>query len=266
MFQEFYVSNEKTQLYCRKYGDGKPLLMIHGACVDCDFFSDLAEYLARHYLVCTYDRRGYGRSGEPYDDDHAIVAQTLDASAVIHSIGEPCDIIAHSAGAIIAIELALKHTELVGRIILYEPFIKACLPEDNDIRSAFQDIYDLIQIGQFNKALIRFIPMMGPPDARARAGTDEELENMKKNFMCFIRDEFGMTFLYHADYNAISALPITICIGELSRNSHTWDVAMNLAGKISAPVVYFPGAHNCPYDLPQEFAWLVTGILDKIIP
>ena len=56
-------------LYTRHIGQGQPLLLIHGAVVDSEFFTDFAEILSEKYHVITYDRRGYGYSGADSEEE-----------------------------------------------------------------------------------------------------------------------------------------------------------------------------------------------------
>ena len=74
----FQITTGGTTIYCRRRGSGDPLLMIHGACTDSDFFSETAALLSSHYTVVTYDRRGYGRSSEVSTQDHSIAVQAAD--------------------------------------------------------------------------------------------------------------------------------------------------------------------------------------------
>lgn len=49
-----------------------------------------------------------------------------DACRLIRLIGEPCFVVGHSAGSLVAMELALTHPELIRGIFLYEPVKKIC--------------------------------------------------------------------------------------------------------------------------------------------
>ena len=54
----FIIEATDTFLHGRQYGDdGSPVVLIHGACVDADFWNDCAAHLSKHHRVFTYDRR-----------------------------------------------------------------------------------------------------------------------------------------------------------------------------------------------------------------
>ena len=50
---ECFVPSAGAQLFCRVRGAGKPLLLIHGAVCDSDFFEDAASVLASEFCSCS---------------------------------------------------------------------------------------------------------------------------------------------------------------------------------------------------------------------
>lgn len=89
------VENENStsvDLYYEDHGDGQPVVLIHGYPLDGHSWEkQSAALLAAGYRVITYDRRGFGRSGQPttgydYDtfaDDLKIVMDTLDLTDAV---------------------------------------------------------------------------------------------------------------------------------------------------------------------------------------
>jgi pimeloyl-ACP methyl ester carboxylesterase len=88
-----------TALYVKDWGSGKPVVLIHGWPLNADSWEHQAHHLARAgHRVVAYDRRGFGRSEQPWDgytydtmaDDLASVIDTLgleDAAIVGFSMG-----------------------------------------------------------------------------------------------------------------------------------------------------------------------------------
>lgn len=83
-------TDDGTALYLKEWGDGPPVVLIHGWPLSADSFDDQALALAEHgYRVIAYDRRGFGRSDQPWDgydydtlaDDLAAVIEACDAEA-----------------------------------------------------------------------------------------------------------------------------------------------------------------------------------------
>ncbi|TDL84269.1 alpha/beta hydrolase [Palleronia sediminis] len=78
---------DKTELFVKDWGEGRPVILIHGWPLNADSWERQALSLAdAGYRVVSYDRRGFGRSGQPfggydYDtmaDDLASVIDGLD--------------------------------------------------------------------------------------------------------------------------------------------------------------------------------------------
>lgn len=88
-----------TALYVKDWGSGKPVVLIHGWPLNADSWEHQALHLARAgHRVIAYDRRGFGRSEQPWDgydydtlaDDLASVVEALsleDAALVGFSMG-----------------------------------------------------------------------------------------------------------------------------------------------------------------------------------
>jgi pimeloyl-ACP methyl ester carboxylesterase len=79
----------------------------------------VVERLARIGRVITYDRRGYARSGgEPA---HSLSMHTADAAAILQSLGAvPSVVVGTSAGAAIAVDLAVRRPDLVREVVAHE--------------------------------------------------------------------------------------------------------------------------------------------------
>lgn len=93
-------TRDGTKLYVKDQGSGRPVIMTHGWSLTADWWDHQAVALAQAgYRVVTYDRRGFGRSDQPwrgydYDtfaDDLADVMSELgiaaDATLVGYSMG-----------------------------------------------------------------------------------------------------------------------------------------------------------------------------------
>jgi pimeloyl-ACP methyl ester carboxylesterase len=92
-------SADGTALYVKDWGSGKPVVLIHGWPLNADSWEHQAHHLAKAgHRVVAYDRRGFGRSEQPWDgytydtmaDDLASVIDTLgleDAAVVGFSMG-----------------------------------------------------------------------------------------------------------------------------------------------------------------------------------
>ncbi len=79
-----FETKDGTTIHYNDWGSGPPVVLIHGWPLDADMWEYQSVYLASSgYRVITYDRRGFGRSGQPwsgydYDTLAADLAALLD--------------------------------------------------------------------------------------------------------------------------------------------------------------------------------------------
>jgi len=113
-----FTSKDGTAIGCFESGSGPPLVLLHGMAADRARWAPVVPALERHHTVYACDRRGRGASGagEPY----AIEREFEDVVAVVDGIGGSVDVVAHSWGAICALEASRVAAHL-GRMVLYEP-------------------------------------------------------------------------------------------------------------------------------------------------
>ena len=108
-----------TGLHYEEAGEGVPILLVHPAGSTASTWGAAADELARIGRVIAYDRRGYARSGgEPV---RSVSTHTVDAAAVLESlVTEPAIVVGTSAGAAIAVDLAVRRPDLVRAVVAHE--------------------------------------------------------------------------------------------------------------------------------------------------
>jgi non-heme chloroperoxidase len=86
-------TKDKTEIYYKDWGTGQPVVFSHGWPLTSDAFEDQMFYLAsKGYRCIAHDRRGHGRSSQPwhgndldtYADDLAELVESLDLRDAIH--------------------------------------------------------------------------------------------------------------------------------------------------------------------------------------
>jgi non-heme chloroperoxidase len=87
------TTKDGTQIYYKIWGEGQPVVFSHGWPLSADAFEDQMIFLgARGYRCIAHDRRGHGRSSQPwngndmdtYADDLAELVEALDVKDAIH--------------------------------------------------------------------------------------------------------------------------------------------------------------------------------------
>ena len=114
------TSRDGTDIYFKDWGSGQPIVFSHGWPLTADAWDDQMVFLAsRGYRCIAHDRRGHGRSSQPwsgnemdtYADDLATLVEALDLHQAIH--------VGHSTGGgEVARYLGRHGTKRVARAVL----------------------------------------------------------------------------------------------------------------------------------------------------
>lgn len=262
---DFTVENEGTTIACREYvgpgmlPDAPALICVHGACVDGVFFDGIARELSRDYRVITYDRRGCGESSDAADGHYDLAVQAADLQAVIEHIGAPANVLAHSAGTLVALELLRTNSAVISRAILHEPAVT----DEGIGLGAAPILLDKIAAGKVSRALRLFLGAIGEPDPEAPRTDEAEAKHALRNGRSFMANEYGTNMTYVPDWDRVRAsnAMAAVLLGELSVGTTREAGTRAAAELLGCPLVTIPGAHNGLRDRPAPAAQAVRGIL-----
>jgi non-heme chloroperoxidase len=137
----YITTADATQLYFKDWGKGRPVILAHGWPLSADSWDDQAMAIAEAgYRAIAYDRRGFGRSSQPWEGyDYDTLADDL--AAVIEQTGaKDAVIIGFSmGGGEIARYLSRHSAKDVKQAALVSSIVPFRLRTDSELSGAAKD-------------------------------------------------------------------------------------------------------------------------------
>ncbi|MEP7287967.1 MAG: alpha/beta hydrolase [Chloroflexota bacterium] len=252
-----------ANLYYEVRGSGPILLMIAAGAGDADSFGSAIEHLIDHYTVVTYDRRGLARSPLDYPNQPIeIETHSEDAHCLLAELtSEAVYVFGSSIGAVIGIDLAIRHANQVRRLVAHEPPLLALLSDAEQQQAMNERVHleETLHREGTTAAFQQFITNLGishddPPISRDR--TQQDVERIQKNHETFFKYDAGAVERYKPNIVTLQTLSTRIVPagGLTSHETGPYRCAVALADLLTTPIVEFPGSHAGFVDYPQEFA------------
>ena len=108
----------ELSMYYEVHGEGPPLVLLHGAYMTADMMAPLATGLAQYRQVIVPEAQAHARTA---DVDRPLSYEQMgdDVADLIRHLGfEQADVVGYSMGGGAALQLAIRHPELVRRLVI----------------------------------------------------------------------------------------------------------------------------------------------------
>ena len=111
------VETNGIQTYYEEYGEGPPIVFLHGAWGDHRLWAEQVQSLAKDYRIVVYDLRGHGRTGGSEADSYTIRLYVEDLNALITTLDlESPAICGRSMGGIVALPYAATYPDTISAL------------------------------------------------------------------------------------------------------------------------------------------------------
>ena len=113
-----YAPVNGIQLYYEIYGEGKPLVLMHGGFTTIAMFTPILPALAAGRQVIAVELQAHGRTG-PLGRPMTFENMATDVAELIRYLGhEKADVMGYSLGGNTALRVAIDHPEVVDHLVV----------------------------------------------------------------------------------------------------------------------------------------------------
>lgn len=150
------------QLNYKVFGEGEPLIILHGLLGSLDNWQTLAKQYAEHFTVFIVDLRNHGKS--PHSDEFSYDLMVED---LLNFCNENfiyrCHLLGHSMGGKVAMQFALSHGDYIEKLIIADIAPVTYDPGHNTIFEALRsiDLKTVQQRKEVDDILAQTIPQFG---------------------------------------------------------------------------------------------------------
>jgi pimeloyl-ACP methyl ester carboxylesterase len=257
-----FVKARACSFYYEEQGEGPPILLIPPAGSTASTWGTLPGDLAGAGRVIAYDRRGYTRSGGEVVRSAAEHAR--DAAAVLDALAAgPAVVAGTSAGATIALDLAVRRPDLVRAVVVHEAAWRALRHPDASGLATLASMQWLAWRGRYPDAaerLLRWVYSYRDGGSAWDAFPEQWRQTARENGKPVVADlKSSMGSYPRAQDLATITAPVVCTYGSRSR-SYMHAVTRSLAQAIPTSSVREIGgtAHAVPFDAPGNFAQIIA--------
>lgn len=257
-----------AKLYHEVRGSGPSVLFISGATGDAGHFERVADLLADEFTVVTYDRRANSRSPRPAGwDKTSMDEQADDAAGLIRVLGLGlAAVFGTSGGAVILLNLLLRHPEVLRGAIIHEPPMVPVLSNADEVGAELQSMTEegLANFGP--RGTMEMFIRQNAGNAAFENLEPELRERMLGNAEVFFFSELEGFVSYVPDARALAEVevPVQVVAGTDNRGVYYYEAAEWVARQLGTDLQEIPGGHAPYFDRPREMAEAIRPFLRQV--
>jgi pimeloyl-ACP methyl ester carboxylesterase len=254
------LSNKNIDLYYEIYGEGDPLLFVHGLGSSGRDWELQIEHFTQNYQVIVFDLRGHGKSGKP-PGPYSIPLFAEDTARMLDRLNSsPAHIVGISLGGMVAYQLGLDWPGLVKSLVIVNSTPELIVRTLQDQISVWQRLLIVRLMGMRKMGEVlgrRFFPE--PEQAELRQiFVDHWAENEKPAYLEAMKATLGWSVVDRLDQIRCPTLVIS--------SEHDYFPPPEADGYLSritgGRMVLIEGArHAVPAEKPAVFNVLIEEFL-----
>jgi len=143
----YVATTDKTKLFVKDWGTGTPVILIHGWPLSADAWDDQAMAIAdAGYRAIAYDRRGFGRSSQPWNGyDYDTLSDDL-AAVIAHTGADDAIVVGFSMGGGEVARYMSRHGgKSVSKAVLIASILPFRLQTSDNPTGTEQAVFDGIE-------------------------------------------------------------------------------------------------------------------------
>jgi len=224
-----YIDINDAKIYYEEYGQGEPLIFLHGNNGSIEDFYQQIPFFAKHYRVIILDTRGQGRSTDLTNTPYTYEEFSNDLLQVIQKLNlKKVNLVGWSDGGNTALIFNTQHPELVNKIIT----IGAVLNPNGVSEELIENLKSLVNRSSENTNLRLIKLMLNEPNI-----TKLELNKIQN--------------------------PVLVIAGEKDEviENHTKEIQQNIS---KAELLVIPNStHYVPFEQPKILNEAILKFLKK---
>jgi pimeloyl-ACP methyl ester carboxylesterase len=263
-----FVKARGSSFYYEEKGEGPPILLIPPSGSTASTWGALAGDLAGVGRVIAYDRRGYSRSGG--EVVRSAAEHALDAAAVLEALeAGPTVAVGTSAGATIALDLAVRRPDLVRTVVAHEAAWRAMRHPSAPGLGTLARVEWLAWRGSYPEAaetLLRWVYSYRDGGSAWDAFPEQWRRTARENGRSIVADLRATMGGYPRPQDLAKITSPVVCTYGSRSRSYMRSITRSLAQAIPTAMVreIDGAAHAVPFDAPGNFVQVIAEAIHSL--